>query len=247
MKTRNSILKRSEGFTLIEALTVIAIIAILSAIPVPTVTQMREIARKTKDLNNLRQIINASLLFASQNSERFVSQNNSVDSNGRILPTGGSGNLYDVIATLAAGAGLNELSTWVSDSDGAAIQLNGPVPALTGAMGSVTLNTALTGQTVSYEYALNLTTASPSTTPLAFSRMTDSSASEWGTNDIYGIDGGHIAFVGGNVSWYETLNGNLVNGVGSTANNLNAAFESVPGLQSPGTISIATNPPPPPP
>jgi hypothetical protein len=77
--------------------------------------------------------------------------------------------------------------------------------------------------------------------------MTVSSASEWGTNDIYGIDGDHIAFVGGNVSWYETLNGNLVNGVGSTANNLNAAFESVLGLQSPGAISIATNPPPPPP
>lgn len=93
---------------------------------------MRETARKTKDLNNLRQIINASLLFASQNSERFVSQNNSVDSNGRILTTGGSGDLDDVIATLAAGAGLNELNTWVSGSDGAAIQLNGPVPALTG-------------------------------------------------------------------------------------------------------------------
>ena len=247
MKNRNSTLNRSEGFTLIEVLTVIAIIAILSAILVPTVTQMRETARKTKDLNNLRQIINASLLFASQNSERFVSQNSSVDSNGRVLTTGGSGDLDDVIATLAAGAGLNELNTWVSDSDGIAVELNGPVPALTGAMGSVTLNTALTGETVSYEYALNLTTASPSTTSLAFSRMTVSSASEWGTNDIYGIDGGHIAFVGGNVSWYETLNGNLVNGVGSTANNLNAAFESVPGLQSPGTISIATNPPPPPP
>ncbi|RPF81741.1 MAG: hypothetical protein CBC31_002800 [Verrucomicrobia bacterium TMED71] len=72
--------------------------------------------------------------------------------------------------------------------------------------------------------------------------MTDSSEPLWGTNDIYGIDGGHIAFVGGNVSWYETLDGNLVNGVGSTANNLNEAFVSVPGLQSPGTVSIATNP-----
>ena len=72
-------LKRSKGFTLIEVLTVIAIIAILSAILFPTVTQMRETASKTKDQNNLRQIINASLLFASQNNERFVSQNNSVD------------------------------------------------------------------------------------------------------------------------------------------------------------------------
>ena len=92
-----------------------------------------------------------------------MSQNNILDSNGSILLTGGSGDLDDVIVTLAAGAGLNELNTWVSDSDGAAIQLNGPVPTLTRAMGSGTLNTALTGQTFSYEYALNLTTASPST------------------------------------------------------------------------------------
>ncbi|HAT60127.1 MAG TPA: hypothetical protein DCS60_05075 [Opitutae bacterium] len=82
-------LLRSDGFTTIEVLTVNAITAIPSAIPVPTVTQMRETARNTKDLNNLIQIINASFLFVCQNSERFVSQNNSVDSNGKILPFGG--------------------------------------------------------------------------------------------------------------------------------------------------------------
>tara|TARA_B100000900_G_scaffold415126_1_gene443908 strand:+ start:1691 stop:1942 length:252 start_codon:yes stop_codon:yes gene_type:complete len=82
-------LLRSDGFTSTKVLTVNAITAIPSAIPVPTVTQMRETARNTKDLNNLIQIINASFLFVGQNSERFVSQNKSVDSNGKILPFGG--------------------------------------------------------------------------------------------------------------------------------------------------------------
>lgn len=129
MNYRNSKNRRSKGFTLIEVLTVIAIIAILSAILVPTVTQMPETARKTKDINNLRQIINASLLFASQNNERFVSEDNTIDASDRVVSTSG-GDIDDVIAVLAAGAGLNELNTWVSDSDGQALNLTGPVPVL---------------------------------------------------------------------------------------------------------------------
>lgn len=245
---RNAKLQSSKGFTLIEVLTVIAIIAILSAILVPTVTQMRETARKTKDINNLRQIINASLLFASQNSERFVSTSNEVDADGRVATSGAGNSIDDVIGTLAAGAGLNELNTWVSDSDGQGMNLDGPVPVLVGAVGSVQLNTLLTGAgaggddggTVSYEYTLNLTTASPSTTPIVFSRIADPAASNWGANDIYGAEGGHIGFIGGNVSWFEDLENKLVNGVGVTADNINASHVSVPGTQ--GTLAIATNP-----
>ncbi len=249
MKSHHQRIRRSKGFTLIEVLTVIAIIAILSAILVPTVTQMRETARKTKDINNLRQIINASLLFASTNSERFVSDNNAIDANGRVVATGSGTAIDDVIGTLAAGAGLNELNTWVSD--GAGMNLTGPVPVLVGAVGAVALNDLLigggepdVGGSVSYEYTLNLTTASPSTTPLTFSRMNSTAASTWAATDIYGTDGGHIGFVGGNVSWYEDLTGKLVNGVGVTADNIDASHVSVPGTT--GTIAIATNPVPPP-
>lgn len=251
MKSHHQRTRRSKGFTLIEVLTVIAIIAILSAILVPTVTQMRETARKTKDINNLRQIINASLLFASTNSERFVSENNAIDANGRVVATGSGSSIDDVIGTLAAGAGLNELNTWVSDSDGAGMNLTGPVPVLVGAVGAVALNDLLiggggpdVGGSVSYCYTLNLTTASPSTTPLTFSRMDSTAASTWAATDIYGTDGGHIGFVGGNVSWYEDLKGKLVNGVGLTADNIDASHVSVPGIT--GTIAIATNPVPPP-
>ncbi len=247
MKNSKLRLKRSEGFTLIEVLTVIAIIAILSAILVPTVTQMRETARKTKDINNLRQIINASLLYASQNGERLVSETDQVGTDGRIN-TSGSLSIDNVIGVLAAGAGLNELNTWISDSDSSALNLDGPVPVLVTTAGTpptVALNTQLTGAgTVSYEYATNITTASPTTTPLTFSRITAPGNSEWGATDIYGTDGGHIGFLGGNVSWYDVLGGRLVDGLGQPVGNITAALNNVPGA---GTIKIATNPAPPPP
>ena len=249
MNYRNSKNRRSKGFTLIEVLTVIAIIAILSAILVPTVTQMPETARKTKDINNLRQIINASLLFASQNNERFVSEDNTIDASGRVVSTSG-GDIDDVIAVLAAGAGLNELNTWVSDSDGQALNLTGPVPVLVTTGTVVAANDILTGTgaagddggTVSYEYVLNLSTASPTSTPLVFSRITNPGVNEWDEADIYGSDGGHIGFVGGSVAWFGTTEGNLTDGNGATQNTITASLTAVPIPGMLATPVIAINP-----
>jgi prepilin-type N-terminal cleavage/methylation domain-containing protein len=55
------------AFTLIELLTVIAIIGILAAILIPTISKVRESARFSKGNSNLREIARGNLLFASDN------------------------------------------------------------------------------------------------------------------------------------------------------------------------------------
>ena len=58
-----------RGFTLIELLVVIAIIAILAAILFPVFAQAREAARKTSCLSNMKQILNAELMYTQDYDE----------------------------------------------------------------------------------------------------------------------------------------------------------------------------------
>ncbi|EIP98536.1 prepilin-type N-terminal cleavage/methylation domain-containing protein [Opitutaceae bacterium TAV1] len=60
---------RHRAFTLIELLTVIAIIGVLAAITIPVVGRVREKARAAQCTSNLRQLSTALLLYASENKQ----------------------------------------------------------------------------------------------------------------------------------------------------------------------------------
>lgn len=65
----------TRGFTLIELLTVIAIIGVLASILVPTVAQVRESARRTKCLSNLRQVAQATVMYATDHDGQLPEPN----------------------------------------------------------------------------------------------------------------------------------------------------------------------------
>ncbi|AHF91167.1 N-terminal cleavage protein [Opitutaceae bacterium TAV5] len=71
MKTASRYRPRQPAFafTLIELLTVIAIVGILAAILVPTVSRVRESARTAQCSSNMRQLAQAMLLYAQDNRD----------------------------------------------------------------------------------------------------------------------------------------------------------------------------------
>lgn len=63
--------KRRSAFTLIELLTVIAIIGILAAIIIPVVSSVRQKARKAQCSANLRQVAAAYMAYMTDNKNRL--------------------------------------------------------------------------------------------------------------------------------------------------------------------------------
>lgn len=91
---------RARGFTLVELLVVIAIIGILIGMLLPAVQQVREAARRTTCLNNMRQISLACLNYESSR-RRFPglpeSSQIGFSVHARILPYVDQGNLQNLI------------------------------------------------------------------------------------------------------------------------------------------------------
>jgi prepilin-type N-terminal cleavage/methylation domain-containing protein len=74
--------RKSQGFTLIELMVVITIIAVLASFATPAFTRMQESAKITKDVNNVRQIILACKAYATDEEGSYPTW--AVDEDGNV-------------------------------------------------------------------------------------------------------------------------------------------------------------------
>lgn len=198
---------RRRGFTLVELLTVIAILGILAAIVIPAVNGVLERSRRAAAGSNLRQIALAYAQFANDAGRT------------RTIPAS-TATIYDWARYLAQYAELNNPSLYIISSDPKVEEVadrNLPrvvaLPPTGTASGDWTIDSTFQGFPLSVAVAAGVSGRAPATTtPIAWTRglLTSGTWADAGAANpgVYGNDGGHIAFLDGHVTFYSNLTSN---------------------------------------
>ena len=247
--------RSTAAFTLIELLTVIAIIGILAGIVIPATGTVLKNAKKAADSANLRQIGQSSLIYATSNKDQLPSNSLGTGANFGSNVTGGSAATVKLVAAaLAASGGLESGKMWVSKADDTTSKENENAN-----VGNV-LNVAKTDLAAGFSacnsafgYVVGLNTNYSPNTPIAYTRgIASSSDGKWSeSNGTYKADGGYVVFIGGNVAQYKNLgtaaaSGELINSDGSQTNvitqTVRASKTNVKFLEedASGTVSVSS-------
>lgn len=200
-----------DGFNLIELLVVIAILGFLAAVLIPTVGRVRECGPRSVEASNICQIGQAALIYANDNGDQLPGLN--LNQQGEIEEGSATPNIHAIAAALSRYGGLDEAKIWIVREDrhpnvkhkGLSVVFEGHP------MRSLASNFAESA--LSVQFVAGLVNGEPlPTTPIAFTRGLQPDGT-WAKNrrvSVHGEDGGYIVFLGGNVSHYKEVRGQLL-------------------------------------
>ncbi|PDH30444.1 MAG: hypothetical protein CNC89_00640 [Puniceicoccaceae bacterium MED-G31] len=197
----------NSAFTLIELLTVIAIIGILAAILIPAVGAVRQKASQAKSSSNMRQIALAYNNYSTSGGRTRVIGEGTYSTS---TPTVAA-DMNEWALVLAQGAGLVDAAIYLIDGDPAHAAVP-ELPKLVGSRisdGSFDPNAdwiSSDEEIIGYAGVVNMSgNANGSTTPLIWTKGLQSSGFWDPSINPWGANGGHIAFMDGHIEYHENI------------------------------------------
>jgi len=192
---------QASGFTLIELLTVIAIIGILAAIIIPTVGSVREKAQRAVDGNNVREILKAAQVYASDNQDRLP------DPQALAATFPGSQPAWRWPAVLAKNKILENPEFYFAKNDTAASQNTAAIQFIItpGTARNIIHPSFTTNRSPSWEFVGRVKMSDHPMTPVVYTRGLMANGAWSATSGVYKDAGGYIGFLGGQVAFYPSL------------------------------------------
>ncbi len=184
----------TNGFTIIEFLTVLTIIAIFSGFLFPIANQIVRKVHLSKDSHNLRQIA-LSYFQSLQNNESALHNFANIHSSN------------DWAVTLAQLGGINNVSCYVSALANISVTDNRVIIDKSQKILDDFNNLSLSW--------VCLTPISPNLplekTPLLYSKGLNIETGLWEEDSLYGTEGGFVVFLDGHIKFFKTLKDQLIN------------------------------------
>lgn len=217
LSQRGIVRRHESAFTLIELLTVIAIIGILAAIVIPTVGTVREKAERAVDSNKLREILKAAQIYAGDNQDRLPDpQPSSIPNSVLNAPQ----LAWKWPGILAKNKILEDPSFYFCKNDPAYNSAEPPQFIIQPTTARNTLHTSFTnGRSPSWGFVGGVKMSDPATTPVIFTRGLTTTGQWSPTSGVYKDTGGFVAFLGGNIAFYPRIENTQTNPSPFVSNN----------------------------